>query len=228
MKEKEKYVVILYILFILLSVCSVFFATGKIEKYAFTDSIRISDEWFYDSVRSNKLVSFDEFLERYPTEAGTEYTIVGKLPEEMKGSEAIYFYTRNAITDVYIEDELIYSLRPGEKERNTGRIGNLVPLPEGAGGKNIVIKFTINEDFRLEMISAVYFGSEGDLLRHVMCAKIISVVYSLLSLFIAVIQLGAGVLLRKNKEDAKKLFYLGGFLWQSACGCLVVPILWSY
>lgn len=211
MKEKEKYVVILYILFILLSVCSVFFATGKIEKYAFTDSIRISDEWFYDSVRSNKLVSFDEFLERYPTEAGTEYTIVGKLPEEMKGSEAIYFYTRNAITDVYIEDELIYSLRPGEKERNTGRIGNLVPLPEGAGGKNIVIKFTINEDFRLEMISAVYFGSEGDLLRHVMCAKIISVVYSLLSLFIAVIQLGAGVLLRKNKEDAKKLFYLGGF-----------------
>lgn len=213
MKDKngKRIFLILYIAFVFVGLISIFFATGNIERSTLTKSRRISDEWFYDSARSNKLVRFNEYLDRYPTEAGVEYTIVGKLPEQLKGSEAIYFYTRNAEVDVMLDGQQIYSLRPGEKERNTGRIGNMIPLPENAGGKEVVIKFTVKEDFRLEMISAIYYGSEGDLFRHLICAKVVPAVCSMLSLFIAVFQLGAAVLLRKNKEDSKKLAYLGAF-----------------
>lgn len=207
----KRYFIIVYIVFILLACGSIFFATTKLEQYTLSKSTLISDEWFYDSSRSNKRISFENFLDRYPMESGVEYVIVGSLPEEMNGSEAIYFYTRNASVDVFVEEEVIYSLKPGEGERNTGRVGNLIPLPRNAEGKDIVIKFSVDEDYRFEPISAIYYGSEGDLFRHIMCAKMVPVIYSLLCFFVAVFQLGASALLRRNKDNSQKMAFLGFF-----------------
>lgn len=212
MREKRtKIIFISYIIFFILACGSLFFATTRFENYTMSKSTIISDEWFYQGIRSDKLISFDDFLDRYPMEVGVEYVVRGTLPEAMKGSEAIYFYTRNAQVEVFVDGQEIYSLMPGSGERNTGRVGNLVALPHDSVGKEIVIKYSVKEDYRFEPISVVYYGSEGDLLRHVMCAKVLPVALGLLSFFIAIFQLGASVLLRKNRENSHQMAFLGFF-----------------
>ncbi len=228
MKEKHniRYLVIIYSIFSIITIGSIFMIGARIENRTLAKASVISDDWFYDGIRSSKKIPFDEFLRRYPMESGTVYRISGILPMEMKGSEAIYFYTRNLALTVRLDGEEFYSLQPKEGQTATGKVSNLIALPVGCQGKQIEIEYKGLLPFPFEPITEVYYGSEADLQRNMIVARLAPAIVGILSFFISVVQTGVALVLRNHKESFKQMLYLGMFslffsLWMIGCSGII-------
>lgn len=126
-----------------------------------------------------------------------------------KDFNKLYIYTVHQNVNVYVDDQLIYTLRPDEDHAlsiSTGRIWSKVALNEEDANKLICIECFPCYENTDEIPPIAWFGEEYGILKRIVekdfLVALLCVVITLLGAFIAVVELLRG---QKNKA----LLYVG-------------------
>lgn len=210
MSEKRKLIFFLaaYTLFAVLMFASTSFGTTKIRSRLLEEKqVCISENWNYVSFRSNKEIPVKDFVKRYSMEKEREYIIKGRLPDELSGSEALYFYSQNLKLSVRIDGREIYEVNTDSENGMSGIVENIVPLPFDAAGKEVVITYRGEGDYRFEAIDAIYLGEESEFVKAVFINQLPVLAFAFIFFSIALIQLISSIVLRG--ETTYQINYLG-------------------
>lgn len=210
MKEKKTIIFFLaaYILFLVLIITSTSFHTSEIDNpLAKAEKICISNGWKYEAARDNRDYSIADFVKRYPMKRNEEYVLKGTLPEAMTGAEVLYFYSQNLCLSVSVDGREIYALNSGGKDRITGIVENIVPLPDNAAGKEVTITYYSRCFFRYKAVDAVYLGDESGFVRSVYTRQVPLLAFSVLCFVLAILPLLGS--LATQGDGSYKMHYLG-------------------
>lgn len=147
---------------------------------------------------------------------GQAAAITHTIPTDVPGPIVLCFRSSQQQVRVYFEGELLYSLghseQPGLFGKSPGSAWNLVRLPEGCGGGQVIIEQASPYPSYSGSFSAVMMGTKAALLFWLVRTYILSFA---LTLFI----FGAGVimvvlhylLIRKSNSSNREMLYLGWF-----------------
>lgn len=198
---------IIYLLFAVGLAFSVRFGFVSVQsKLMEKQAVRVSDEWSYQAVRSDKFIPVAEFIRRYPMESGRPYTMVGILPETLIGGEALYFHSQNLNLNIFIGGERVYSLESKGGKGYTGDVENIVPLPNGSEGQPIRIEYYSKGTYRYKPIDAVYIGRESQFVKSVFLKDLILLLIAFLCVVFAIVQLISAIIM--HGKNGTQLYYL--------------------
>ena len=117
--------------------------------------------------RNGALLPADSLLEPDMSRVGDNevWTITTKLPLENIPGAALHFRTLQAVVEVDVEGEEIYSYGRDlyEQGRMLKRGICMVSLPHGYMGKTVTIRFTATEPLAFNGLAPIRFGAEQDL-----------------------------------------------------------------
>ena len=117
--------------------------------------------------RNGELLPADSLLEPDMSRVGDNevWTISTKLPLEHIPGAALYFRTLQAVVEVDVEGEEIYSYGRDlyEQGRMLKRGICMVSLPHDYMGKTVTIRFTATEPLAFNGLAPIRFGAEQDL-----------------------------------------------------------------
>ncbi len=209
MREKKRsFPLLIYFAYIALLFFSISFSTAKVMDAMNRGTVRISDEWTYQALRSGQEIPISEFVEKYSFEPGKEYTIRGKLPKDLKGSEALYFYSRNLELTVLVDGKPIYSVVSANGQDISGSIENVVSLPTDAEGKEVVITYHSDGFYRYKPIEEVYLGKESGFVSRILMLQLSPLILALVCFSIGIFQLVFSMAM--HGDAARQMLYLGG------------------
>lgn len=154
------------------------------------------------------------------------YWLTGKLDAD---SDELVFYTRHQNVKVYIGDECVYELKPGENNlfgKTTGYVWNSLPVYQEDLKKGIRVELFSTYKDVAGVTPDFYIGSQFHILRDSMLEKGISFVQSVLAVALGLIFVVYVFYSGKFAEKDYSLLWLGVFavcvgVWQMTdCGLL--------
>lgn len=150
--------------------------------------------------------------ENTPIGVKTEYLV--KLKDVPKGSPSLMFYTVHQNVEVWMDEELIYCVRPnaGNLFGNTpGNNWNTLPIFDDDNGKELRIVIIPAYESSLEIVPEFYLGSRLSIWTHLISRNLLTFVLSLLTVCIGVIFLVFTLSNYRNSEINKGLLMMGMF-----------------
>lgn len=165
---------------------------------------------------NNGVLYKDTNLDRFHFDvvgAGTQIVITNVLPDDIPENSCMTLYQVHSVTDVYVDDELIYS--NGRDEFKDGKMvgyGNdFVSLPHDVAGKELKICFFVIENSAFSTITPPTFYNELTAYRDYISEKNVSFVVA-----IALMLIGASIMLITFfytffEDLVSKLFFIGVF-----------------
>ena len=122
-------------------------------------TVSCAEETYHPEVLSKTVMSVANL--------GDVITITNSLPDRDIYPAVLHFRSILSTTDVYVDDELIYSF--GHDYEAAGKmlpkLHHFVPLPKNYGGKEVKIVFTATENNAFSGLSPIELGDEEDIGR---------------------------------------------------------------
>lgn len=150
--------------------------------------------------------------ETTPLGVKTEYLL--KLQDVPKGSPSLMFYTVHQSVEVWMNDELIYSIHPNENNlfgNTPGNNWNTIPIFDDDNGKELRIVIIPAYESSLEIVPEFYLGSRLSIWTHLIGRNLLTFVLSLATVCIGVIFLIFTLTNYRNSEIDKGLLMMGMF-----------------
>lgn len=179
--------------------------------------VDISDDWHL-SARGNEEVSLMKPSE-YLGEDDTTLTLYYTLPEEISGSTALIYRTKDTYSKLFADGELLYeTARPDSRfyNRSPGNIWNVVDISEKRGGQTLRLEITMVYDKSAFTIDHTYLGDKlcivSDMVHKKMWAIILSLFMILIGIVLIVMEIVTKKDIKNHDEDltkSKGMFYLG-------------------
>jgi len=123
-------------------------------------NVKLNNGQSYDNINLNE-------LHMDVCNAGTQIILTNTLPEDLEKNLAMLIFMVHSVTDVYIDDELVYT--HGREAFKVGKmIGygtDFVSIPDGSAGKSIKISLYVTENNAFSTISAPVFYNEATVYR---------------------------------------------------------------
>lgn len=148
-----------------------------------------------------------------PQKVHNVYTWI--LSEEQSQQECLGFYLVHQYADVYIDDELVYSLQPDEKDiMGASPSSNWVFVsldPEDQGRQVRIVVTPVYSDFILRKID-FETGTRYDMLQQTMRNDFIQIILAVLCIALGLMFVIYQVIqMMRKKDDSWSIFYLGVF-----------------
>lgn len=150
-------------------------------------------------------------------------SIFHSLPDEIKEGISLCFRSKNIFYQVYVGSELRYEPEVPQSRIYTESLGtrwNYVPIYQEDAGKSVEIRFYTVYDSARACVDYMYLGQASEEILTVFSGKIVSVVTSLLMLFVGFLLIVADIPINIQKQKNHELLYLGLFAVSIAIWCL--------
>lgn len=177
----------------------------------------ISNDWHL-SAGGNEAVSLVKPSE-YLGEDDTTLTLYYTLPEDIPGSTALIYRTKDTYSKLFAGDELLYeTTRPDSRfyNRSPGNIWNVVDISEKRGGQTLRLEITMVYDKSAFTIDHTYLGDKLCVVSDMVHKKMWAILMSLFMILIGVVLMVMELLTKKdiknhdeNLTKSKGMFYLG-------------------
>lgn len=152
-----------------------------------------------------------------------ESSISHLLPEVVEEGTSLCFRSKNIFYQVYVDGELRYDPEVPESRIYTNSYGtrwNYIPIYQKDAGKEVEIRFYTVYDSARACVDYLYLGQASGEILTVFSGKVVSVVTSLLMLFVGLLLIVADVPINMQKQKNHELMYLGLFAVSIAIWCL--------
>lgn len=137
-----------------------------------------------------------------------------KIDELGDYASNLCFFSIHQSVYIYIDDELIYSLIPSEKNyfsKTTGNNWVSIPLTQSDVGKTVTIELIPAYDDYISVIPDFYVGNKWDVFVMSIKQNVIAFILSLMAMIIGLGFLAWALYNRKDKNIEMRLLHLGGF-----------------
>lgn len=152
-----------------------------------------------------------------------EFGIINTLPENMGGSAALFFRSKNIFFTVLIDGETLYEPYSSESIFYTKSLGtnwNCIDLSEEDGGKEIEIRAVTVYGSARAGIDNIYIGSSGGTVLNIIEERLVAFVTCVLILFVGILLIIADIPINMQSRKNHELLYLGFFSMSVAVWCL--------
>ena len=150
--------------------------------------------------------------EKAPAGIKKEYILE---PGQIDESEnCLAFYVVHHYVQVYVEDELVYSLMPQKEDsitRTTGCVWVIVPLSEEDSGKEIRVILTPVYDSVLGRQTEFLIGARHSILMSTVKKDIFDIILSVLAIGVGIVFVVISLFWLCQKKSENSLLYLGIF-----------------
>lgn len=150
--------------------------------------------------------------EKTPVGVKMDYTFsLQNIPGE---GACLMFYTMHQNVEVYLENELIYTMKPYVRNpfgKTPGCTWNHIPLYTEDGGKELTISLIPAYENVLEYTPKFYYGSRFDIWMSLIKQDLVPLIMSLLAIIVGIIFISFIIYNRHSTEIDKSLFMLGCF-----------------
>lgn len=147
-----------------------------------------------------------------PLGVKTEYVM--KQRDISKGGESLMFYTLHQNVEVYIDEELVYQMKPAENNtigRTPGNTWNIIPLYGSDSGKEIKVVLIPVYESSVDIIPDFYFGSEINIWLQIVRKNLLPFCLSLLAIILGIVFMIFVLCNYRNPKVEKSLMMMGMF-----------------
>lgn len=198
---------IMYGVMLVLTIVFIFISNGKHKiknpiDQQYKDSISFTDGWMDDEGNVINLVKLYQF-KKY--KAGTEYWLYHRIPANIKEGYTLNISAKNVYYQFYVDGMPLRDIyNPSGRENSFGREYSVIPMEKSMAGKIMAMKLVTVYDGVGSTFLTVSLGLPQGYLLHFAREKMISIVISLLFLFVSVllilVDIPINVLNQKNHE----------------------------
>lgn len=205
-KKFEQIIKILYIIGLFLILCMFLYMCGNIKSVITT----VRPEAGFRQLAAESFLTVKN--EDSPVGAYNEcYFTLTDIPQ---ADSELIFLTRHESVEVYIDDELIYSLCPSPSNAFTKTAGaqwNSIPIYSGDSGKTLRVVLVPLYDNVLDTCPDFYFGSKLDIWIHLIKQSMGIFLLALAAVILGIIFILFTLVNYRNKDVDKSLFLMGEF-----------------
>ncbi|MBQ7926337.1 MAG: response regulator [Lachnospiraceae bacterium] len=143
-----------------------------------------------------------------------EKYFIWKIPELTPGGEYVGFYSSHVNVEVYLGEELVYSLYPDEENafgHTTATSWNVIPLYPEDSGKELRIKFESVYDSFTRRSVEIFRGSQLGIFLQALKNSAWLIIISIIAIVIGIILVFITLVNIRNVAMDKNLLYLGIF-----------------
>lgn len=148
------------------------------------------------------------------TPIGEKKIYTMELQEIPKTDSTLMFYTVHQSVEVYVEDELVYSMKPDEKNpvgKTPGNTWNTIPIYKEDAGRQIQIVIIPAYKSSEDIVPVFYFGSENGIWLDVLRKNFPAFVLGMIAVVVGGIFLIFILYNYRNPEVKKSLVMMGMF-----------------
>lgn len=153
------------------------------------------------------------------TESKINFSFYYKPIEDLSKNETLLFKTYNQFVEVFVEDELIYSLSPENTPdaNTTGNFWNIIPISKEYASKQIVVTLSEMQNFSTQTIS-FYQGDINDAISFIFHKNFQEILISIFFFFAAITICVYTIFKKDNSIKRRTLLQLTGL-------CLIISII---
>lgn len=206
MKKKREIILISYgiIAFLLLSFLIHLCTEVKIDIF----EQRKNGGYSFLTEYANEVVKDDNT----PVGLKMDYTFsLNNIPKE---GASLMFYTMHQNVEVYMEDELLYKMKPAARNlfgKTPGCTWNHIPVYAGDSGRELTVSLIPAYENVLDYTPDFYFGSRFDIWMSVIKQEFLPMLMSIVAVIAGIVFIAFIIYNRNNSEIDKSLFMLGCF-----------------
>ena len=205
----KKAIYILYTICVLMVVS--FFVYVCVDSRDEVFSARKQSECQYLSAYKKTKV-YENASTELPLGLKTEYVM--RQQEIPDGGESLMFYTLHQNVEVYIDDELVYKMKPAENNtfgKTPGNTWNIIPIYGKDSGKEIKVVLIPVYESSVYIIPDFYFGSEIHIWLQIVHDNLLPFCLSLLAIIFGIIFIIFVACNYRNPKVDKSLMMMGMF-----------------
>lgn len=212
MKILKPYIVTLLVGLVLILTLTV---TTRDEGSVLTNAQKQSynEDWTVKIGRSEK--TYKELPDKVYLNGADTIDLKKQLPEQINSGEAIVFFMGHSIINAYVEDELIYTFdipQAYEKRSKTpGNTWNFINMEEEYAGKTLTLELKPIYENKTANIPQLVYGDKAKIVSEIVIKKSVTVVISMLLIFIGVALMGAFAFFRERLHLENYIIWLSLF-----------------
>lgn len=179
------------------------------------------DEGWHDA--EGKEVALDKLQKLEGIEPEEVFCVYNVLPENLDGSNSLYFRSKNIYYSVYVDGDPVYTPEVQDSVFYTKSLGtryNSIPLPDDYAGKEVEIRFSTVYSSSRASIDNIYIGDSGGLVLMTIKHKLVAFITCILMLFAGILLIVADIPANMQTQNNHELMYLGLFAITTAVWCL--------
>ncbi len=180
--------------------------------YQWNKIVKLNDGWLYEDQVGNQTIV--DLPTTKMSKANVTYKLTNTLPPVVCDGSVLSFKSDHLLLNVYIQDQLIYSLQIDQHStigKSPGLSYVFVPLKSDMGGKTIRIEYTpVYADSNLKF-SSIQLGDKSTILTGILRQNLFAILICALSFCLGLIFIVTYFIKRKTYELSKSLMYLGVF-----------------
>lgn len=156
---------------------------------------------------------------QYLDEGDTTLALYYTLPEEISGSTALIYRTKDTYSKLFVGDELLYeTARPDSRfyNRSPGNLWNIVDISAKNAGQTLRLEITMVYNKSAFTIDHTYLGDKLCVVSDMVHKKLWAILLSLFMILIGIVLMVMELLTKKdiknqdeNLTRSKGMFYLG-------------------
>ncbi|MCI5740706.1 MAG: hypothetical protein MR302_04240, partial [Lachnospiraceae bacterium] len=212
MKILKPYIVTLLVGLVLILTLTV---TTRDEGSVLTNAQKQSynEDWTVKTGRSEK--TYKELPDKVYLNGADIIVLKKQLPEQINSGEAIVFFMGHSIINAYVEDELVYTFdipQAYEKRSKTpGNTWNFINMEEEYAGKTLTLELKPIYETKTANIPQLIYGDKAKIVSEIVIKKSVTVVISMLLIFIGVALMGAFAFFRERLHLENYIIWLSLF-----------------
>ena len=181
----------------------------------------INDQWFTLEGESFVIAEIDDLR----TDDSDTVTIFRQLPPLLTGDQTLVFRSKNSAVSVLVDGQERYATDVDEGpfyNHSPGTRWNLVTLSPEDAGKTVELRVHQAYHDGRAKVDNFYFGDRAAILVHLIDAKLLGAVVSLLIFFVAIVFFSAWIVLNLGRPvKDHSLLWLAVFAAAAACWSLL-------